>query len=45
MIHTVYVLYPHDSVHSTCVLRHIRDGRLVVREEYQDLVCPACKKV
>lgn len=45
MIQTFYALYPHDTVNETFVLRHICDGKLVVRQEYSDLVCSTCKKV
>jgi len=45
MIRTMYVVSPHDSVHQTFVLRRMGEHKLIVMEEYQDLVCPKCGKV
>ncbi len=45
MIRTMYGVYPHDSVHTAFVLRRMGEHRLVVMEEYQDLVCQKCGKV
>jgi hypothetical protein len=46
VIHTLYNVSPHDSVHSPFILfRMNAEGRLAVMEEYGDLVCPKCHKV
>jgi hypothetical protein len=41
----MYVVYPHDSALSAFVLRRMGEHKLVVMEEYQDLVCQKCGKV
>lgn len=41
----MYVIYPHDTVHQDFVLRRMGEHKLVVMEEYQDLVCHKCGKV
>jgi hypothetical protein len=45
MIRTMYGVYPQDSVLTAFVLRRMGERRLVVMEEYQDLVCRKCGKV
>ena len=46
MIRTMYVIYRHDSVNQPFVLRKENPaGRLVVMDEYQDLICPKCGKI
>jgi hypothetical protein len=44
MIRVMYKITPHDTVTQAFVLRRIKD-RLVVMDEYQDLVCKKCGKV
>jgi hypothetical protein len=41
----MYVIYPHDSAHAPFVLRRLGEDKLVVMDEYQDLVCQKCGKV
>jgi hypothetical protein len=41
----MYVIYPRDSAHEPFVLRRMGERKLVVMEEYQDLVCQKCGKV
>jgi hypothetical protein len=46
MIRTMYVIYPaYDTVHMPFVLRRMGEEKLVVMQQYQDLVCPKCGKV
>ena len=45
MIHTRYVIYPHNSIHEAFVLRPEGEGKLVVMDAYRDLVCQTCGKV
>ena len=45
MIHTKYIVYPHDSIYEAFVLRPEGEGKLVVMAAYQDLVCQTCGKV
>lgn len=45
MIRTMYIVYPHDSVHQAFVLKRMDERRLMVMEAYQDLVCQKCGKV
>ncbi len=45
MTRTMYVVCPHDSVLSAFVLKRLGEHKLVVMEEYQDLVCQKCGKV
>ena len=39
------MVLPHDTVNSTFVLKRMKDGRLVVMEQHEDLVCKKCGKV
>jgi hypothetical protein len=41
----MYVVYPNDSVNTPFVLRHINKNKLIVMDEYEDLVCKECRKV
>lgn len=46
MIYTMYQITPHDSVNAAFVLRCDNpDGKLIIMEVYQDLVCKKCRKV
>ncbi len=46
MIQPMYLVTPHDTVNQVSILRRIDDsGRLVVKDEYSDLVCKTCRKV
>lgn len=42
---TVHGIYPHDSVNQPFVLRRMKQGKLAVMAEYDDLVCKTCHKV
>jgi hypothetical protein len=41
----MYAIYPRDSADDVFLFRHERGGKLVVIDEYQDLVCQRCGKV
>lgn len=41
----MFVIYPHDSVHQSFVLRRMGEHKLSVMQEYQDLVCQKCGRV
>jgi hypothetical protein len=45
MIHEMIWISSHDTINAPFVLRHIKQGKLVVMDEYQDLVCRKCGKV
>jgi hypothetical protein len=45
MIRGIFMVFPHDTINSTFVLKRMKDGKLVVMDEYEDLVCKKCGKV
>jgi hypothetical protein len=45
MIRSVYMVFPHDTVNSAFVFRRMKEGKLAVMDEYEDLVCKKCGKV
>ncbi len=45
MTRTMYVVYAHDSVNEVFLLRRMGERKLMVMEQYQDLVCQKCGKV
>jgi hypothetical protein len=46
MTQTMYLVCPPDSATAPFLLRYLNDqGKLTLREEYQDLACARCRKV
>ncbi len=45
MNYTLFAVYPEDSANEPFVLRRMVEDKLVVMQEYHDLVCEKCGKV
>jgi phage FluMu protein Com len=41
----LYCVSPHDSINQPFILHQMRNGKLAVRPEFEDLTCTRCKKV